>query len=131
MIAFFGNFSLLTIFINTFEHGCFGIGSFSELKMALRCRFYEQKYPEIDEVVMVNVRWGYPPDPTDGICVLPLGLSWESRRKKNEKEKYRGRKLKKYIYFASWILVIFLFFMVSYLVFIHKFIPASWCPFGN
>jgi len=24
--------------------------------MALRCRFYEQKYPEIDEVVMVNVR---------------------------------------------------------------------------
>ena len=24
--------------------------------MALTCRFYEQKYPEIDDVVMVNVR---------------------------------------------------------------------------
>jgi hypothetical protein len=24
--------------------------------MVLTCRFYEQKYPEIDDVVMVNVR---------------------------------------------------------------------------
>ena len=25
--------------------------------MVISCRFYEQKYPEVDEVVMVNVRW--------------------------------------------------------------------------
>ena len=25
--------------------------------MPLTCRFYEQRYPEIDEVVMVNVRF--------------------------------------------------------------------------
>ena len=25
-------------------------------KMALTCRFYEQKFPEIEDVVMVNVR---------------------------------------------------------------------------
>ena len=26
------------------------------LKMPLSCRFYEHKYPEVDDVVMVNVR---------------------------------------------------------------------------
>ena len=28
---------------------------FSEVIMVISCRFYEQRYPEVEEVVMVNV----------------------------------------------------------------------------
>ena len=34
----------------------FVIAEVSRITMVISCRFYEQKYPEIDDVVMVNVR---------------------------------------------------------------------------
>lgn len=39
------------------------------------CRFYENRYPDIDEFVMVNVRWSffYPPRSTRGLLTSCTG----------------------------------------------------------